>query len=546
MSCDMANEFLSAYLDGELGPAQMDEIASHIENCTECADELAVLKAGRAAVGQLVEYGMPRAFETELRRRINEYRPARSRWLTLGGRLDPRVIKLGICLLCGVLLLAGAAYLRSTTSPTPQPVTKSIKSVSVPAATESPSQKPPSRQNVSDTKPAATPQRVVKPTPDVTKPSKPVVPPSPYTGWWMMRVETRPEFEYPVNITQNAAYLVVTAWGAQSPLGKAKPVGGLFESQKRDLYLTLDFGQDSAEFSGTIERSDVGPIRLNGYRVPAETSKIFDRTHGLDDLIGKRVDFGRQLSNALYAYARVHNDLFPTALADLTPEFMPAAETFDEDLKLVLAGHDTVYARPVSRPTDELVDWTAYAVEELTVDEQFDMLRQRRLGLFDAFFEEMAVVEWTEFPAGRVIIYLDGSVAYDGMKDVPKLLMPKVFKQTAVAREKTCLTNIRRLGRALLSFSDDHGGLFPLTLDMLWPTYLKDANLLTCPERPPHEIAFDIPCLGKEYPTDSEIESDPDILSTIVLAVETENSHRNGFHIVTADGQATWKPGYDR
>jgi anti-sigma factor RsiW len=55
-------ERLSAYLDGELAPAERPELARHLATCPECTVELAQLQRVRALLGALPAPAMPGSF----------------------------------------------------------------------------------------------------------------------------------------------------------------------------------------------------------------------------------------------------------------------------------------------------------------------------------------------------------------------------------------------------------------------------------------------------------------------------------------------------
>lgn len=53
-------DLLSAWLDGELVPAEAAAVASHVEVCAACAAERDEVDAGRAAVRRLPSSSRPR------------------------------------------------------------------------------------------------------------------------------------------------------------------------------------------------------------------------------------------------------------------------------------------------------------------------------------------------------------------------------------------------------------------------------------------------------------------------------------------------------
>lgn len=61
---------LSAYLDGELEPARHRQVAAHLTTCALCAQELAQLQAGDAALGGLPPPPQTPDLRPNLRRRL--------------------------------------------------------------------------------------------------------------------------------------------------------------------------------------------------------------------------------------------------------------------------------------------------------------------------------------------------------------------------------------------------------------------------------------------------------------------------------------------
>jgi anti-sigma factor RsiW len=64
-------DLLGAYADGELPPAQMADIARHLELCTECAREVALIKTMGGAMRTMVATTPPRGIWNSVHRRIS-------------------------------------------------------------------------------------------------------------------------------------------------------------------------------------------------------------------------------------------------------------------------------------------------------------------------------------------------------------------------------------------------------------------------------------------------------------------------------------------
>ena len=69
---------LSAYLDGELTPAETAGVRAHLAECDACRAELEELRAGKDLLGRLRAMEPPPGFETSLLAKIS--RPSRTSW----------------------------------------------------------------------------------------------------------------------------------------------------------------------------------------------------------------------------------------------------------------------------------------------------------------------------------------------------------------------------------------------------------------------------------------------------------------------------------
>jgi len=535
MPCDVEKEDLSAYIDGEVSTERKEYLDAHVVECAECADELAFLNGGNRAVESLVEYGTRRSFETELRRIVLTYRAKRLRWWSLGGRLKRRHAVALICAVCGVCLLVIAGRLsvllsNYSSEPVPEPVVeKPISAVEPPQQATGP-----------------VPAKVVKPEQKPKRPAAeqppPPPPPSPHEGWWMLSVGRPPEYQYPVRIGQRDGRLAVYAWGSEASLGAGTELDGkLAFAGSGGLSFEIEFSAQKPEFTGIVQREGEPALGVFAGRIGDPLAGELASARDLPSLIDKRLAAARKLSAALYSYARANRDQFPAALDELVPDFLQDDSAF--------AGRDnreTECLRPGMIPTDKVVDWASYDTEELSAEERLLLFEEQDVGRFHAFFEEMVVHSYLGFPEGRALIYLDGSVAWDGIDNVPSHLLPQVYSRIEGQHERTCMTRLQALGGALLGFAGDHDGMFPTGIESLWPIYLKDAQNQCCPSRGPREVAYDVLCVGEQLPSEDEVELDPELLGTTPLAVETHDAHRDGFHTFTADGRVEWRLGYER
>jgi anti-sigma factor RsiW len=70
---------LSAYLDAELTPAEMEEVRLHLSECPPCQAELDGLRATKRVLGRLADPEMPPGFVAELQARAGG-QPRRQAW----------------------------------------------------------------------------------------------------------------------------------------------------------------------------------------------------------------------------------------------------------------------------------------------------------------------------------------------------------------------------------------------------------------------------------------------------------------------------------
>lgn len=70
MNCEQMNELLSAWLDGELSPAEQERMQEHLEQCAQCRALLEQLQALRSSFSDLEEIAAPEGFAEGVMDRI--------------------------------------------------------------------------------------------------------------------------------------------------------------------------------------------------------------------------------------------------------------------------------------------------------------------------------------------------------------------------------------------------------------------------------------------------------------------------------------------
>ncbi len=78
-----SGELLSAFLDGELRPAEQHGLLNHLRDCVACRDELAAIDTARSAVRSLplLEPPLPAEVPSLATQRKRRMRPSRFAWV---------------------------------------------------------------------------------------------------------------------------------------------------------------------------------------------------------------------------------------------------------------------------------------------------------------------------------------------------------------------------------------------------------------------------------------------------------------------------------
>src|SRR5438067_12862261 len=79
MSCYRAGDWLSPYLDGELGARRRAALEAHLAGCPRCSAELATLRRAVQVLAAPKSHPQPEALLAEFKQRLAEERPAARR-----------------------------------------------------------------------------------------------------------------------------------------------------------------------------------------------------------------------------------------------------------------------------------------------------------------------------------------------------------------------------------------------------------------------------------------------------------------------------------
>lgn len=104
------------------------------------------------------------------------------------------------------------------------------------------------------------------------------------------------------------------------------------------------------------------------------------------------------------------------------------------------------------------------------------------------------------------------------------MLMPVIGRGRQQARRTNCMNNLKQIGAALHMYATDHNETFPSSLQALYPNYVDNTAVLSCPVGP-----------GYSYTAPSGIPAS-------TTAIINCNNHPGGTNVLYGDGHVSWVP----
>jgi RNA polymerase sigma factor (sigma-70 family) len=111
MRCEKVKESLEAYVEGELGKSEREELETHISNCESCKRELTLTQSIPRLISSLPKPPVPEDIIPDTLKRLREKSATKRRWLRAIGMISPRKWQFAVVgsLLISVLIF-GISY----------------------------------------------------------------------------------------------------------------------------------------------------------------------------------------------------------------------------------------------------------------------------------------------------------------------------------------------------------------------------------------------------------------------------------------------------
>lgn len=247
----------------------------------------------------------------------------------------------------------------------------------------------------------------------------------------------------------------------------------------------------------------------------------------------------RELYAILEAYAQVHGGEYPDELDALYPQYVLDQER--------LRSNDTrslIYRKPP--PILRLVR-TAESAEFATDAEDLLAIQHYLEEQWGRFFQaEDIVLESEHFALGVRLALTTGR----GLIELSETKDSEHEDQADVLQIVSCQDNLKQLGLSFKIFADEQaGGFFPPGFHTMYPGYLPDLNVLTCPSTEHGSISYEVVFpgatkaqlveLARQVEGLSEQEAESFGASYVPMAIEVhECSGTVGRNVLFLDGHA--------
>jgi prepilin-type processing-associated H-X9-DG protein len=247
-----------------------------------------------------------------------------------------------------------------------------------------------------------------------------------------------------------------------------------------------------------------------------------------------------ELYGALERFALEHGGAFPYDLSALVPAYVddPRFTTGERGVR------EIEYEGGLYMPSAD-DDLELAGDLDITPDEAVGLYAEGAALRVEPFLTELVSESWLIAPSGRVVLYLDGTTAWENYPESVPPLPQEVIELRANDHTLSCQGNLRLLGTALENWLRDWEEMYPQDLESLYPRWLTDLQLLACPEEELHAICYELVYSAQARPAEEEFpspEAAVEYYATMPVVVEVGNPHLGGHNVLYMDGHVEWQP----